>query len=64
MCVQIVRNKDDDKEKKYVQYDSCKYIGSSAAYLVYIRLMNLKSVSHSPLCGCALLFQFGINLVT
>ena len=57
------------KEKKYVQYDSCKSTGHTLEAVqliecpVYIRLINIKSISHMSLCGCALDFQFGINLL-
>ena len=43
-----------------------KYNGSGTPYLVYIWLMDVKSIGHRYICGCALLFpvrhQF-INLI-
>ena len=52
------------KANMYVQYNSCRTDnGRSTAYLVYIRLMNMKSISHRSLCSCAFHFQFGINLL-
>ena len=55
------------KENKDVQYNSCKSTGQTmeGVQLIWLiwRLINMKSISNRPLCGCALLFKFGINLL-